>query len=244
MRLNLKRNSIKKDDNQMRILGIDTATMISVIGVIEDGKILADFRYDVKLTHSEVLLSYIEKLLKKLKLKLEDFDGFSVSIGPGSFTGLRIGLATIKGLGFALGKPVVGIPTLDALAFGSRGCSYPLVPVLDAKKKQIYAAVYDTQDKKIIRKTSYLVVDPLELIQKIPPEAAFTGPGINIFHSEIKRKMGKKAHFLRGEKTLPSGATIAYMGWEKLKKRESENLFLLEPIYVRKSEAELKFRNV
>ena len=228
----------------MRILGIDTATMISGIGVVEDGEILADFRYDVKLTHSEVLLSYIEKLLKKLKLKLENIDGFSASIGPGSFTGLRIGLATIKGLGFASGKPVVGIPTLDALAFGSRGCIYPLVPVLDAKKKQVYAAVYDTRVNQIKRKTSYFVVDPSDLIQRIPEEVAFTGPGINVFRSELKKKMGKKAHFLRGKKTLPSGAAVAYMGWEKLNKGKSEDLFLLEPIYVRKSEAELKFRNV
>lgn len=228
----------------MRILGIDTATMISGIGVTEDGEIVADFRYDVKLTHSEVLLSYIEKLIKKLKLKLENFDGFSVSIGPGSFTGLRIGLATIKGLGFASGKPIVGIPTLDALAFGSRGCIYPLVPVLDAKKKQVYAAVYHTQDNEIKRKTSYFVVDPSDLIQRIPEEVAFTGPGINVFRSEIKKKMGKKAHFLRGEKTLPSGAAVAYMGWEKIKQGEKDDLLLLEPIYVRKSEAELKFRNV
>jgi tRNA threonylcarbamoyladenosine biosynthesis protein TsaB len=228
----------------MRILGIDTATMISGIGVAEDGKILTDFKYDVKLTHSEVLLSYIEKLLKKLKLKLEDFDGFSVSIGPGSFTGLRIGLATIKGLGFASGKPVVGIPTLDALAFLSRGSKYPVVPLLDAKKKQVYAAVYHTQDNEIKRKSSYFVVDPFELIQRIPEEVAFTGPGTVVFRSEIKKKMGKKAHFLRGEKTLPSGAAVAYMGWEKIKQGEKEDLFLLEPIYVRKSEAELKFRNV
>ncbi len=228
----------------MRILGIDTATMISGIGVVQDGEVIADFRYDVKLTHSEVLLSYIEKLLKKLRLKLKHLDGFSVSIGPGSFTGLRIGLATVKGLGFASGKPVASIPTLDALAFLSRGCRYPLVPLLDAKKKQVYATVYDTQDNEIKRKTSYFVVDPSELIQKIPSEVAFTGPGIKVCQSELKKLMGKKAHFLRGEKTLPSGAAVAYMGWEKLKQGEKEDLFLLEPIYVRKSEAELKFRNV
>lgn len=216
--------------------------MISGIGVVQEGEVLADFRYDVKLTHSEVLLSYIEKIMKKLRLKLDNLDGFSVSIGPGSFTGLRIGLATVKGLCFASGKPVAGIPTLDALAFLSRGCRYPLIPVLDAKKNQVYAAVYKTRDNKITRETSYFVVDPWELTQRIPREAAFTGPGIKVLQSELKKKMGQKAHFLRGEKTLPSGAAVACMGWEKLKKGQKEDLFLLEPIYVRKSEAELKFR--
>lgn len=228
----------------MRILGIDTATMISGIGVVEQGEVLADLRYDVKLTHSEVLLSYINTLLKDLSLKLEELDGFSVSIGPGSFTGLRIGLATVKGLGFASGKPVVGVPTLDALAFLSRGCRYPVVPVLDAKKYQIYAAVYDTQDNTLKRKTSYLVVDIVELIKRIPKEVAFTGPGIKVFRSELKKIMGRKAHFIRGEKSLPSGAVVAYLGWEKLKKNRKEDLTSLVPIYVRKSEAELKFRNV
>jgi len=228
----------------MKILGIDTSTMISGIGVVDNGHTLADFRYDVKLTHSEVLLSHIDKLLKDLNLELGDLDGFSISMGPGSFTGLRIGLATIKGLSFASGRPVVGVPTLDALAFLSMGCKYPLVPILDAKKKQVYAAVYDVKNNKIKRKSSYFVLDLLELIEKIPKEVAFTGPGIKAFGQELKKTMGKKAHFLRGEKTLPSGAAVAYLGWERLKKNEKEHLSSLVPIYVRKSEAELKFRNV
>lgn len=228
----------------MKILGIDTATMISGIGVVEDGQILADFRYDVKLTHSEVLLSHIDKLLKNLNLELGKLDGFSISIGPGSFTGLRIGLATVKGLSFASGKPVKGVPTLDALAFLSMGCKYPLVPILDAKKKQIYAAVYDVQGNIIKRKTPYFVVDLSDLMKKIPEEVAFTGPGIKMFRPELKKTMGKKAHFLRGEKNLPSGAAVAYLGWERLKRNEKEHLSSLVPIYVRKSEAELKFRNV
>jgi tRNA threonylcarbamoyladenosine biosynthesis protein TsaB len=228
----------------VKVLGIDTATMNSGIGVVEKGQVLADFRYDVKLTHSEVLLSFIHRLLRDLNLKLEDIDGFSISIGPGSFTGLRIGLATVKGLAFSSGKPVVGVPTLDALAFLSRDCKYPLVPILDAKKYQIYAAVYHTQGEKIKRQTPYLVMDLEDLIKKLPEEVAFTGPGIEIFRSELKKAMGKRAHFKRGEKILPSGAAVAYLGWQRLKENEKEDLSSLVPIYVRKSEAELKYRNV
>lgn len=228
----------------MRILGVDTATMTSGIGVIQEGKTLTDFRYDVRFTHSEVLLSHIDRLLKALSLRLEDLDGFSISLGPGSFTGLRIGLATIKGLSFASGKPVVGVPTLDALAFLTRGCRYPVVPIIDAKKYQIYAAVYTARGNGVERKTPYLVVELPELIKRIPEEVAFTGPGIKMFGSELKKAMGQRAHLLRGEKTLPSGAAVAYLGWEKFRKNEKEDSFSLEPLYVRKSEAELKFRNV
>lgn len=218
--------------------------MISGIGVTQDGKTLADLRYDVKLTHSEVLLSNIDRLLKSLNLKLEDLDGFSISLGPGSFTGLRIGLATVKGLSLASGKPAVGVPTLDALAFLTRGCKYPVVPIIDAKKYQIYAAVYHSSGSRIKRKSPYLVLGLSELVQKIPQEVAFTGPGIRQFRSQLAKSMGKRAHFLRGEKTLPSGAAVAYLGWQKLKKEKPADIFSLEPIYVRKSEAELKAKNV
>lgn len=218
--------------------------MISGIGVIQKGEILADFRYDVKLTHSEVLLSNIDRLLKALNLNLEDLDGLSISLGPGSFTGLRIGLATVKGLSLASGKPAVGIPTLDALAFLTRGCKYPVVPIIDAKKYQIYAAVYDSSGSRTKRKTPYLVLGLSELIQKIPQEVAFTGPGIREFRSQLTKAMGKRAHFLRGEKTLPSGAAVAYLGWQRFKKDKKAGLSSFEPIYVRKSEAELKVKNV
>jgi len=228
----------------LRILGIDTATMISGIGVVDKGKILTDFRYDVKLTHSEVLLSHIDKLLKAVKVELQELDGISISLGPGSFTGLRIGLATAKGICFASGKPLVGVSTLDALAFMARGCKYPVVPIIDAKKYQIYAAVYDAGGEGIRRRSPYLAVELSELIKKIPQEVAFTGPGIEKFRPQLTKAMGRGAHFLRGEKTLPSGAAVAFLGWEKLKKEKPENLFSLEPIYVRKSEAELKFKNV
>ena len=227
----------------MKILGIDTATMISGIGVVEEDQVLADFRYNVKLTHSEVLLSHIDQLLKGLCLGVRELDGFAISIGPGSFTGLRIGLATVKGLSFASGKPVMGVPTLDALAFLSRGCKYPLVPILDARKKQLYYAVYHTRIDKIERKTPYFVMDLLGLVKKIPQEVAFAGPEVKVFRSELKKIMGKKAHFIRGEKNLPSGAAVAYLGWEKFKRNEKENLSSLVPIYVRKSEAELRFKN-
>jgi len=218
--------------------------MISGIGVTQDGKTLADFRYDVKLTHSEVLLSNIDRLLKSLNLELGDLDGFSVSLGPGSFTGLRIGLATVKGLSLASGKPAVGVPTLDALAFLARGCRCPVVPIIDAKKYQIYAAVYHSSGSRIKRKSPYLVLGLSELVQKIPQEVAFTGPGIREFRSELTKAMGKRAHFLRGEKTLPSGAAVAYLGWQRFKKDKEAGLSSLEPIYVRKSEAELKVKNV
>ena len=228
----------------MKILGIDTATMVASLGLIEDKKVLAEVRFDVKVTYSEVLLSWIDYLLKSLNLKISDIDGFAISIGPGSFTGLRIGLATVKGLAFATGKPIAAVPTLDALASLSLYSKYPIVPILDAKKKEAYAAVYDTKNGKLKRLSPYMALKPENLVKRIPKQVIFLGPGVEVFKKDLEKLMGKKAHFIEGEKPLPSGAAVAFLGHEKLKKGQKDDLTFLVPLYVRESEAELKRRNV
>ena len=234
----------------MKVLGIDTATMFASLGLIEDEKVLAGVKFDIRgrqvlnLSYSEALLSWIDYIVKSLNLKISDIDGFAISIGPGSFTGLRIGLATVKGLSFATGKPIAAVPTLDALAFLSLYSKYPTVPILDAKKKEAYAAVYDTQDGNIKRLSPYFALTPENLVKKIPKEVIFMGPGVDIFKKDLEKLMGKKAHFTDGETSLPSGVAVAKLGWRKLKKGDEEDLASLIPLYIRESEAELKRRFV
>jgi len=228
----------------MKVLGIDTATMLASIGIIEDEKTLAEMKFDVKITYSEILLNFIDYLLKSLKLKTTDLDGFSISIGPGSFTGLRIGLSTIKGLSFATGKPVVAVPTLDALASLSLFSLYPVVPLIDAKKKQVYSAVYDTKDGVVKKKSPYFVLSLEKLVKNLPDKVLFSGPGVFVFKERLEKIVKrKKVHYLLGENSLPSGVAVAKLGLEKLKKNKIEDLSLLVPLYVRESEAELKFKN-
>ncbi len=228
----------------MRLLGIDTATMLASIGVIEDQKVLAEMKFDVKITYSEVLLHFIDYLLKSLNLKTTDLDGFSISIGPGSFTGLRIGLSTVKGLSFATGRPVAAVPTLDALASLSLFSLHPVVPLIDAKKKQVYSAVYDTKDGVVKRKSPYFVLSLEKLVKKLPQRVLFSGPGVFAFKDLLEKvEKKKKFHYLLGENSLPSGAAVAKLGLGKLKNNEKEDLSMLVPLYVRESEAELKFKN-
>jgi tRNA threonylcarbamoyladenosine biosynthesis protein TsaB len=228
----------------MRILGIDTSTMIAGVGIIEDDRVLIDLRYDVKITYSEVLLSTIDLALRIVGLGAEKLDGFAISIGPGSFTGLRIGLSTVKGLCFASGKPLASVPSLDALASLSLFCRYPVVPLLDAKKNQVYAAIYDTGEGDLKRKSEYLVVDIEELIKNISSETLFVGPGATVYRKDLIRFLGEKARFAPHEQSLPSGACIARLGWGKIISGQVADIADLEPMYLRKSEAELKFRNV
>ncbi len=228
----------------MKILGIDTTTPYLALGIIEEDKVLSELRFNAKQTHAQVLLPSIEKILKQTSLELNDLDGIALSIGPGSFTGLRIGLATAKGLCFASGKPLLTVPTLDGLVYFNLNSPYPLVPVLDAKKNEVYSAVYNSREGVLERISDYWVLSAEKLVAKIPEEVIFLGLGLEVFQDRLKELCGEKTHFLAGERNLPSGSSIAFLGLEKFKRSEFEDLEKAEPLYLRSSEAELKFKNV
>ena len=228
----------------MKVLGVDTSTMTAGVGIIEDDEVLVDLKFDVKITYSEILMPTIDLALKTVGLKINDLDGFAICIGPGSFTGLRIGLSTIKGLCFASGKPLASVPSLDALATLSLYCRYPVVPLLDAKKDQVYAAIYDTSEGKLRRESEYLVIDIDNLVKKISKKTLFVGPGAKLYQKELIDLLGKRAYFAPGEQSTPSGASVARIGLSKLAFGQTENIPDLEPLYIRMSEAELKFKNV
>jgi len=228
----------------MKILGVDTSTLTAGIGIIEGDEILVELKFSIKITYSEILLSCIDQALKNIDLKMDDIDGFAISIGPGSFTGLRIGLSTLKGLCFATKRPLASVPSLDALAYLSLYCQYPVVTMLDAKKNQVYAAIYETKNGELKRQTDYLVMDVEDLVNKISQKVLFVGPGAKVYKQKLIELLGENAYFSLGEQSLSSGATVALLGLKKLISGQVEDIANLEPLYLRKSEAELKFRNV
>ena len=228
----------------MKVLGVDTSTMTAGIGIVEEDEILVEVKFSVKITYSEILLSCIDQALKNVGLKIDQMDGFAVSIGPGSFTGLRIGLSTLKGLSFATGKPLASVPSLDALAHLSLYCQYPVVAMLDAKKNQVYAAMYETKNGDLKRQSDYLVVDVEDLVKRISQKTLFVGPGAKLYQKRLVELLKDRACFSLAEQSLPSGATVALLGSKRLILGQIEDIVDLEPMYLRKSEAELKFRNV
>ena len=227
----------------MKILGIDTATPYLALGIVEENKVLSEIRFDARQAHAQLLTSSIDKILKDADLELKDLDGIALSIGPGSFTGLRIGLAMAKGLCFASGIPLISVPTLDALVYFNLSAPFPLVPLLDAKKNEAYAAVYDTRNGILKRVSDYWVLALEKLVAKIPEEVIFLGPGLEVFRERLKKLYKGNPHFVEGEKNLPSGTAVAFLGLEKLKRSEFEDIEKAEPVYLRRSEAELKFKN-
>ncbi|MDO9288298.1 MAG: tRNA (adenosine(37)-N6)-threonylcarbamoyltransferase complex dimerization subunit type 1 TsaB [Thermodesulfovibrionales bacterium] len=233
----------------MKILAIDTSTMLGGIAIMDDLTLIAETRLNVKATHSERLMTEIEHCLKQSSLKISDIDVFAVAIGPGSFTGLRIGLSAVKGLSYATGKPIVSVPTLDALALNFPCSRYPVCTMLDARKKEVYAALFEWDNDNFKKLINEISINPEEFMRNVLlrgeyDKIIFAGEGAVIYKDKIIEVMGEKAIFASPEKTVPSPANVAYIGFKKALRGEFSEPVSLVPIYIRRSEAEVKWRDL
>jgi tRNA threonylcarbamoyladenosine biosynthesis protein TsaB len=227
----------------MRVLAIDTSTMLGGVAVIDDLLgLVAEVRFNVKSTHSERLMTSIEYVLRQSEYTIADMDFFAVAIGPGSFTGLRIGLSTVKGFSYATGKPIVSVPTLEALAQNFPFSQYPVCTMLDARKKEVYAALFKWKDDSFIRLINEMPIKVNRLLERVGnnEKVVFTGDGVILYRNEIVNLMGERAIFASPEKLVPSPANVAYIGITKALKGEFSEPISLVPFYIRRSEAELK----
>jgi len=226
----------------LKILGIDTSTKFCNLGLIEDENILIEYTINgLKKKHSSILVPAIKDLLKIMDLKMEDINGIAVSIGPGSFTGLRIGLGVAKGLSYTCSLPLLGIPTLDAMAFALKEIPYLICPILESKKDEIYDVVFQGGDS-LHRVMDYKCEDIQSLLVRLSPlkkKIIFLGDGIKKYRDIIKEKIGKDALFIDSQINLPMATSIAFLGLNKLKKGEEDDISTLTPFYLRKSEAEI-----
>ncbi len=231
----------------MKVLAVETSTMLGGVAVIDDSAgLVAEVRLNVKSTHSERLMTEIDHVLKQSGLEISEIDVFAVSIGPGSFTGLRIGLSTVKGFSFATGKPIVAVPTLEALAWSLPYCRYPVCTLLDARKKEVYAALFLWEGKGFVRIIDEVSININKLLEKIgandtPGEnVLFIGEGALLYKEIIKEAMREKAILPSPEKMVPSPANVASMGMQKALRGEFSEPVSLIPFYIRRSEAEIK----
>lgn len=232
----------------MKILAIETSTLLGGIAILDDASgLIAEVKLNVKSTHSERLMTEIVHAVEKASLQLKDIDAFAVSIGPGSFTGLRIGLSTVKGFSYATGKPIVAIPTLEALAWNFPFSRYPVCTVFDARKKEVYAAVFQWEGEGFRRVMDEMPVKVERLLEYMEREQGlsgekiiFAGEGALLYRDTIINIMGEKALFPPADKMIPSPANVAYLGLQKAVRGEFSEPVGLVPFYVRKSEAEIK----
>ncbi|PIU42114.1 MAG: tRNA (adenosine(37)-N6)-threonylcarbamoyltransferase complex dimerization subunit type 1 TsaB [Candidatus Omnitrophica bacterium CG07_land_8_20_14_0_80_42_15] len=223
----------------MKVLGIDTSTESLGIAIAEDGKLLIGCDKIFGLRHSQDLIPTIKELLKSVSLTIDNIDGFAVAIGPGSFTGLRVGVTTAKALAIVKNKPVVGVPTLDVIAHNAYYYPGTICPIIDAKKGMLYAALYERKAKGLVRKSKYLLLTVEELLKKINKHTLFIGNGI-IFYGKIIEKIKKEKAVLAPKRLwLPRSENVAMLGWEELKKGKTDNSFDIIPLYLHSRECNI-----
>jgi tRNA threonylcarbamoyladenosine biosynthesis protein TsaB len=228
----------------MLVLGIDTATTIASVGLVRDGEPVAEESRLAVPGHTEMLLPLISGLLDRSKTSLVELSGIGISIGPGSFTGLRVALGTVKGFAYALGYRVVGIPTLEALAHTVKDWEGIVCPLLDARKHEVYAALFRRDSHgRLERLTPDLVLTPQTLLERINDPCLFLGDGVEAYGELIRKRCRPGASVLPFASYHPRGAVVARSAWERLCLGEQEDLYGLTPHYVRLPEAELKHRD-
>ncbi|MGI6683961.1 MAG: tRNA (adenosine(37)-N6)-threonylcarbamoyltransferase complex dimerization subunit type 1 TsaB [Bacillota bacterium] len=228
----------------MKILGIDTATKVAGVGIVDETGVLAECWLNTGKTHSQRLLPLMDSLLENSDITWDEISGFAVTIGPGSFTGLRIGLATVQGLAQVLDKPVTGIVSLDALAENLTGWPGLLCPILDARKNEVYTALYQSAGNQMERLSPYRALAPEVLLEELLPlkdRVTFLGDGVFAYRNLIQEILKDRAFFAPATKNLLRAAEVASLGLKKFLQGEETSLFAIKPFYLRPSEAEVKW---
>jgi len=227
----------------MKVLGVDTSSPCAGLGIVSDDGVVAEITICLQDTHSRRLIPSIDTLLENARVELTELDGMAVSIGPGSFTGLRVGLSTIKGLALATGIPVVGVPTLDALAHNVHFARQIICAMIDARKGEVFVALYRGRGEDgVERVTPYLAVSPDRVPEIIPEEETiFLGNGVRVCRDVIKKRVGLRTLCAPEHLSVVRGTVVAELGRRSLLAGEADVLASLAPVYVRASDAELNW---
>jgi tRNA threonylcarbamoyladenosine biosynthesis protein TsaB len=223
----------------MYILGIDTSTKTGSVAVISENEVIAQYSLNIEVTHSERLMSTVDRVLKDTGIAMSRIDGFAVAMGPGSFTGLRIGISAVKGLAFATGKPVAAVPTLSAIARNLPYAAFPVCPMLDARKNEVYAALFRMDGTAPVMLRPEAVLSLARLADDIDGKTIFTGEAARLYRQQIVGLFGDRALFAPSSANLPSAAAVAEIGLEMIQGGTTADPDNLTPLYIRKPEAEV-----
>ena len=225
----------------MRVLALDTATEIGAIALVEEDRLMAQTQFRVEKTHSQNLWRTIRFLLSETGWGLEQIDLWAVSIGPGSFTGVRIGLATVKGLAWVTQKPVIGVSTLEILAWSVAPTPYLICPILDARRQEVYFAFYrytPLGSVLMVREPGHL--SPLALVPEIREPAVFVGHGALRYQELWKEHLGSRALVPEVWSHPLSGFALAAIAQKRFRRGEGRSAGEVSPLYLRPAAAEFK----
>ena len=225
----------------MPILGIETATLVSSVAIATADTLLAEITLQTKKTHSELLMPHIDKILTMAQVAKTDIKAVAVSAGPGSFTGLRIGLATAKTLAYAMNIPLIGVPTLAALAYGCLVPGAILAPMLDAQKGNVYQGVYEYRSgelKEIMPPTVMHIDEALAHLAEYNLPVVLMGEAAVLHRAKIEQR-GRNLVVAAPHLIIQRAGSVAILGHTLLKAGIQDDVMALEPLYIRRSEAEV-----
>ena len=223
------------------ILAIDSSSLVASVALVNETSVVAEYTINLKKTHSQTLLPMIDEIFKMTGLDNKEIKAIAITKGPGSFTGLRIGAATAKGLALALGLDIISIPTIDAMAYNYNHCNKLICPIMDARRHQVYTGIYRCDGIQLETIMCQCAISVEELIVKINDlneEVVLVGDGIPVFFDEIDKNTNVKCYAAKQHLGRQRAGTIGAMAWDKYNKGETVSADAFAPEYLRMSQAE------
>lgn len=232
----------------MKIIAMDSSGLVASVAVLEDGTLIGEYNIQYKKTHSQTLLPMLDELKKMTELDLSTVDAIALAAGPGSFTGLRIGSATAKGLGFALNKPIVEIPTLDGLACNLYGTDKLVCPIMDARRNQVYTGVYEYvkcgerpvtyQLKTLVGQCAVSVDEIARICNAFGREVIFLGDGVPVYEEKLSQLMEVPYGFAPAHMNRQRASSFGILAFDYYKEGKTVTAAQHAPEYLRLSQAE------
>ena len=224
----------------MRILALDSSGLVATVAILEEEQTIAEYTINYKKTHSQTLLPMLDEIVKMTGFDLSTIDAIAVAGGPGSFTGLRIGSATAKGLGLALDKPLIHIPTVDGMAYNLYGNKGLICPVMDARRNQVYTGIYRFEEEFGIVENQ-MAISLEELIEKLNQygeKVTFLGDGVPVYKEQLKNGLTVEYRFAPAHVNRQSAAALGSLAMKYYAEGKIETAAEHQPDYLRLSQAE------
>ncbi len=225
----------------MKLLAIDSSGLVATVAVVEEGQMLAEYTVNYKKTHSQTLVPMLNEITQMIELDLSTIDAIAVAKGPGSFTGLRIGSATAKGLGLALGKPIIAVPTVDALSYNAWGSDMLVCPLMDARREQVYTGVYAFENgtHHIIKEQCAIAIEELcGELNSLGRKVLFLGDGVPVYEKRLAAMLSVPYELAPAHMARQRAGALGVLAMDYLKDGKTETAAEHKPDYLRLSQAE------
>lgn len=225
----------------MKILAVDSSGLVATVAILEDDELIAEYTINYKKTHSETLLPMLDEIKQMTELDLDTVEAIAVAKGPGSFTGLRIGSATVKGIAYAKNIPVVAVPTVDALSMNLWGTDKLVCPIMDARRNQVYTGLYDfvgDRHRVVMEQTAMGIEELCEIINEKDLSVVFLGDGVPVYKDIIEEKLKVSHLYAPANMNRQRAASLGVLAFKYIEKGIVETADEHKPEYLRLSQAE------